>query len=84
MCTIVVNMNERATAVREVLRSLQPAMTADGGGVELVSVDAGIVTVRFTGACLLCPSIDLTLRLGVTRTLKEKLEWITEVQRKYD
>jgi Fe-S cluster biogenesis protein NfuA len=65
--------------VREILRTLQPAMEADGGGVELVSVDGDTVYVRLKGTCLSCPSSSLTLKLGIESTLKAKVPWVRQV-----
>lgn len=67
--------------VEGVLQSLRPAMEADGGGVILVAVDNGRVDVRLKGMCLDCPSAPLTMRLGIERTLKERLPWVSEVRR---
>jgi Fe-S cluster biogenesis protein NfuA len=73
--------NHEAEQVTEVLRCLQPAMQADGGGVELVSIEHGVVSVRLKGTCLACPSSSLTMKLGIERTLKEKIAWVKEVVR---
>ena len=54
---------------------------ADGGGVILVAVEEDRVDVRLKGLCLDCPSAPLTMRLGIERTLKERLPWIREVHR---
>ena len=37
--------------VEEVIQKIRPALVADGGNVELVDVQDGIVSVRLTGAC---------------------------------
>lgn len=72
----------REAEVQKVLNTLRPAMEADGGGVELVEIsDMGIIKVRFKGACLLCPSINLTLKFGLIQTLKQNLSWVTDVQK---
>ena len=67
--------------VEAVLNTLRPAMEADGGGVILVAVEEDRVDVRLKGLCLDCPSAPLTMRLGIERTLKERLPWIREVHR---
>lgn len=67
--------------VEEVLKSLRPAMEADGGGVILVAVENGRVDVRLKGMCLDCPSAPLTMKLGIERTLKQRLPWVLEVRR---
>lgn len=48
-----------------------PAIHRDGGTLELVGYDAGVVRVSMQGACRTCPSSTATLRLGVERALRE-------------
>ena len=70
-------MKER---VQEVLELIRPALQADGGDVELVDVtDDGIVSVRLTGACGSCPMSTMTLKMGIERTLMEKMPEVKEV-----
>jgi Fe-S cluster biogenesis protein NfuA len=74
--------NQYFSSVEEVLNRIRPAMQADGGNVELVSAEeSGIISVRLQGTCLSCPSSSLTLKQGIERTLKEHLDWVTEVVR---
>ncbi|NIQ11525.1 MAG: NifU family protein [Gammaproteobacteria bacterium] len=66
--------------VQEVLELIRPALQADGGDVELVDVtDDGIVSVRLTGACGSCPMSTMTLKMGIERTLTEKIPEVKEV-----
>ncbi len=66
--------------VQEVLELIRPALQADGGDVELVDVtDDGIVSVRLTGACGSCPMSTMTLKMGIERTLMEKMPEVKEV-----
>jgi Fe-S cluster biogenesis protein NfuA len=66
--------------VQEVLELVRPALQADGGDVELVDVsDDGIVSVRLTGACGSCPMSTMTLKMGIERTLRDKLPEVKEV-----
>ncbi len=69
-------MNEKVEAA---LDEIGPARQADGGGVELVSVVDGIVSVKLTGACGGCPMSTMTLKMGIERVLKEKIPEIKEV-----
>ena len=64
--------------VEEVLDKIRPALMMDGGNIELVDVEGGVVTVRLTGACHGCPSAAMTLQYGVEQALKEH---IPEVER---
>jgi Fe-S cluster biogenesis protein NfuA len=65
--------------VEEVLNKIRPALMADGGGVELVNVDDGVVSVRLTGACGNCAMSTMTLKHGVERMLKSELPEVKEV-----
>lgn len=65
--------------VLEVLDKLRPFLQRDGGDVELVDVEDGIVKLRLMGACGSCPSSTITLKAGIERALVEEVEGITEV-----
>jgi Fe-S cluster biogenesis protein NfuA len=51
---------------------VRPALQADGGDIELIDVEDGIVKVKLVGACAHCPSSALTLYSGVEKMLMEK------------
>ena len=70
-------MKER---VEKALDKIRPALMADGGNVELVDVEDGIVKVKLTGACGGCPMSQMTLKMGIERVLKQEIPEITEVQ----
>ncbi|MCJ8013953.1 NifU family protein [Paenibacillus sp. KQZ6P-2] len=65
--------------VAEVLDKLRPFLQRDGGDVELVDVEDGIVKLRLMGACGSCPSSTITLKAGIERALVEEVEGINEV-----
>ncbi len=52
----------------------------DGGDVELVEVDNGVVKVRLTGACKGCPMSQMTLKNGIERLLKQEVPGLTAVE----
>ena len=63
---------EEKGKVKETLESIRPQLQADGGDIELVSVEEdGTVKVRLRGACAGCPGAAMTLQFGVERILKE-------------
>lgn len=50
-------------------------LQADGGDVELVEVeDSGVVKLRLQGACAGCPGAQMTLKNGIERMLREKVD----------
>jgi Fe-S cluster biogenesis protein NfuA len=66
--------------VQDVINLIRPAVQADGGDIELVDVnDAGVVQIRFHGACHGCPSSTMTLQHGIERNLRDKIPEITSV-----
>ncbi len=65
--------------VLEVLDKLRPFLQRDGGDVELVDVEEGIVKLRLVGACGSCPSSTITLKAGIERALLEEVEGVQEV-----
>lgn len=66
--------------VQAALNLVRPALQADGGDVELVDVtDDGVVSVKLKGACGSCPMSTMTLKMGIERTLKEKVPGVKEV-----
>ena len=69
-------MNEK---VKAALDQIRPALQADGGDVELVSVKDGTVSVKLTGACGGCPMATMTLKKGIERVLKEQVPEVKEV-----
>jgi len=65
--------------VEAALSDIRPALQADGGDVELVDVEDGVVKVRLTGACGSCPMATMTLKFGVEKILKERIPEVREV-----
>ena len=66
--------------VQNVINLIRPAVQADGGDIELVDVTgAGVVQIRFHGACNGCPSSTMTLHMGIERNLRERVPEVTQV-----
>lgn len=66
--------------VQEVLDKLRPFLLRDGGDVELVDIEEGIVKLRLMGACGSCPSSTITLKAGIERALLEEVPGVVEVE----
>jgi len=67
------------TKIEEALNLIKPALQADGGDVELIDVNDGVVKVRLTGACGGCPMASMTLKNIVERTIRDYVPEIREV-----
>lgn len=73
---------ERLREAERALKTIRPAMQADGGDVQIVAVpseDDGLVEIRFCGTCIGCPSKSLTLKMGIEPALKNALPWVKGV-----
>lgn len=67
--------------IERVLELIRPAVQSDGGDIELVNVTAdGVVQIRLHGACVGCPSSQVTLQVGVERNLKDHIPEVRSVQ----
>jgi Fe-S cluster biogenesis protein NfuA len=66
--------------VQTAIDKIRPSLQADGGDVELVSVEDGVVKVRLRGACKGCPMSQMTLRNGIERFLKKEIPEVVRVE----
>jgi Fe-S cluster biogenesis protein NfuA len=65
--------------VEAALAQIRPSLQADGGDVELVDVNEGVVQLRLQGACAGCPMSTMTVQHGIERILKEQIPEVKEV-----
>jgi Fe-S cluster biogenesis protein NfuA len=75
---MLIAMREQVEATIEVIR---PALQADGGDIVLHEVDesTGVVSVELTGACVGCPASSQTLKAGIERIMRDRVDGVTEV-----
>jgi Fe-S cluster biogenesis protein NfuA len=66
--------------VAKALEKVRPALQADGGDVELVDVQDGIVSVKLTGACGGCPMSQMTLKGGIEKAIRAAVPGIKGVE----
>ena len=66
--------------VEKALEKIRPSLQADGGDVELVDVEDGVVKVRLKGACAGCPMSQMTLKNGIEALLKKEIPEIKSVE----
>ena len=66
--------------VNAVVDALGPMAQRDGGDFELFDIDTdNVVHVSLSGPCVGCPSSQMTLTMGIERTLKEIVPEVTRV-----
>ena len=65
--------------LKSIIAQIRPGLQADGGDIELVAIQDGVVSVRLVGACGNCPMSSITLKNGVERFIRSKLPEVKEV-----
>ena len=66
--------------VEKVLAKVRVTLQQDGGDIELVSVEGGVVKVCLKGACAGCPMSQMTLANFVEKELKAAIPEIKRVE----
>lgn len=72
-------MKDIENKINEVLNKLRPYLMDDGGNIEFVKFQDGIVYVHLTGACSNCYMMDYTLKEGIETVLIEEIPEVKEV-----
>ncbi len=73
-------MENTETLVIQTLDKIRPFIQRDGGDIEFVKLEDGIVYLRVHGACIGCSLIDATIKDTVEVILQEEVEGIKEVK----
>ena len=76
----------RLDALTALIDMIRPAVQADGGDLALINADveSGEVEVQLQGSCSSCAVSSTTLQAGVSRILRDRLDWVTEVRGSVD
>ena len=67
-------------SVQTALDKIRPMLQRDGGDVELVDVEGGVVKLRLQGACKGCPMSQMTLKNGIEKFLKQEVPEVDRVE----
>ena len=65
--------------IKKVLDKIRPYIVNDGGDVEFVRYENGVVYVRLIGACSDCPLADDTLEGGIETALTSEIPEVIKV-----
>lgn len=66
--------------IKLILTKIRPYLQHDGGDLEFVKFEDGVVYVKMLGACIGCDSIDLTIKDGVEALLLEEVPGVIAVE----
>ena len=65
--------------IETVLERLRPYLINDGGDIEFLKFEDGIVYVKMQGACANCMMLDVTVKDGIEATIKDEVPEVKEV-----
>lgn len=65
--------------VNDALETIRPFLKADGGDVQLVDIEDGVVRIKLMGACQTCDISHITMKAGVEESIKRAIPEIKEV-----
>lgn len=63
----------------EILNKIKPFLNNDGGDVEFIKYENGIVYVKLLGACIDCPMADNTVKEMIEYTITFEIPEVKEV-----
>lgn len=75
----MVNPVETRQSVEKLIDMVRPYIKRDGGDIEIVNIEDGIVYVKMLGACDGCIALDVTLKDGIENMLLENVPGIIAV-----
>ena len=65
------NLTEKITTR---LNEMRQYLQADGGDLEIVSIEGKLVQLKLRGACGGCPHATMTIKNGLERVLREEID----------
>ena len=74
------NMTEVEKKIITVIDKIRPFLISDGGNIEFVKFENGIVYVKLLGHCSNCAIMDVTLKDGIEVALVNEIPEVIEVR----
>lgn len=65
--------------IKNIIDDIRPYLIADGGNLEFVKYEDGIVYIKMLGACSHCAMIDFTLKDGIETMLINEIPEVKSV-----
>ena len=72
-------MKEDEAKIKQIIDELRPFLINDGGNIDFIKFEDGIVYVKILGACVNCQMLDFTLKDGIEAAIKEEVKSVKEV-----
>ena len=72
-------MKKETEIIIEIINKLKPFLINDGGNIEFIKYEDGIVYIKMLGACANCQMLDLTLKEGIEAAIMSEVEGVKGV-----
>lgn len=73
-------MKETEKKIIEIIDKIRPFLISDGGNIEYIKYEDGIIYVKMMGHCQDCPMIDLTLKDSIEMAITSEIPEVIEVR----
>jgi Fe-S cluster biogenesis protein NfuA len=71
---------DSADKVKKVIEMVRERLQYDGGDIQLIGIEDGVVKVKLVGACAGCPMSQMTLKNFVEVAIKKEVPEIKRVE----
>lgn len=71
---------ETTEKIQNIINQIRPYLVNDGGDIQFIKFESGIVYIRMLGACSDCAYIDYTIKDGVEQMLINEIPEVKEVK----
>ena len=72
--------DEIIAEINRILDKVRPYLNSEGGDLEFIKYEDGIVYIKMLGACMACGALDSTLKDGIEALLVEYVPEVIEVR----
>ena len=72
-------MKNTEEKIIEIIDKIRPFLISDGGNIEFVKFEDGIVYIKMLGHCSECPLIDTTLKDSIEVAIINEVPEVVEV-----
>ena len=76
----MIKMENVEDKIKNIIDELKPFLISDGGALEYIKFEDGIVYVKLGGACVDCAFLDITLKDGIEQMIMNEVPEVKEVR----
>ena len=76
----MIKMENVEDKIKNIIDELKPFLISDGGALEYIKFEDGIVYVKLGGVCVDCAFLDITLKDGIEQMIMNEVPEVKEVR----